>query len=139
MTVKELMTSSVCYVKSEAPISDVINLIKQYDIGIVPVCDNKGCLQGIITDRDIVLRCLSLGLRDFSKIKATEIMTDVIFSVSPEISIHDAASVFAKRKVRRLPVVENQRLVGVLSLSDLAKRRIFLAEVGDIMGELAKK
>lgn len=139
MTVKELMTTSVCFVKSDAPIPDAAALMKKNNIGVVPVCDNKGCLLGLLTDRDILLRALTLGTGSLEHMKVSEIMTANVVTVSPEMNVHDAACIFSKKKVHRLPVLENDRLVGMLSLTDLARKKIFLAEVGDIMGAIANK
>lgn len=138
MTVKELMSTNICFVKADADVSDAAALMKKHDIGVVPVCDNKGCLIGLITDRDIVIRALCSEEKEFSHVTAAEIMSEEIAFVTPDMDIHDAARVFSEKKVRRLPVLENSRLVGVLSLSDLAKKRIFLAEVGDIAWAMAK-
>jgi len=138
MTVKELMSANLCFVKAEASVSEAASLMKNRGVGCIPVCDNRGCLLGLITDRDIVTRAFSAENRDFSRIPVTEIMTEDIASVTSEMNVHDAARVFSEKKVHRLPVLENSRLVGILSLSDLAKKRIFLAEVGDIMGSMAK-
>ena len=139
MTVKELMTTRVCFLKSDATIPDAAALMKKNNIGVVPVCDNRGCLLGLITDRDILIRALALGTGSLEQIKVSDIMTASVVTVSPEMNIHDAACMFSKRKVHRLPVLENDRLVGMLSLTDLAKKKIFLAEVGDIMGAIASK
>ena len=139
MTVKELMTTSVCFLKSDASIPDAAALMKKNDIGVVPVCDNRGCLLGLVTDRDILLRALTSGGSAMKEINISDIMTANVVTVSPEMNIHDAACIFSKKKVRRLPVLENDRLVGMLSLTDLAKKKIFLAEVGDVMGAIASK
>lgn len=138
MTVKELMSTNICYIKSDAPLSEAVNLMKKYDIGFVPVCDSKGCLVGLLTDRDILLRIPDSAAPSLKQIPAEEVMTRQVAAVSADMNIHDAACVFSQKKVRRLPVLENARLVGVLSLSDLAKKRIFLAEIGEIMSAIAK-
>lgn len=137
MTVKELMSVNICFVTADADVTAAAALMKKYDIGLIPVCDQKGCLLGLVTDRDIVLRALS-AKEGIEKKKVRHIMTEEIVSVTPMTDIHDAALVFSEKKVRRLPVLDNGRLVGILSLSDLSGKRIFLAEVGEIMGNLAK-
>ena len=139
MTVKELMSANVCFVNGDAPIGDAAALMKKYNIGLVPVCDNKGHLLGLITDRDIVLRALDRESPQEEPLRVSDIMSEDVVTISPETDIHDAACIFSAKKVRRLPVLENSRLVGILSISDLAKKRIYLAEVGDIMGAIAKK
>ncbi len=137
MTVKDLMSVHICYVKKDATAADAAKLMKQYDIGFVPVCDNKGCILGLVTDRDIVLSAISSSTCTLSSLSVSDIMKSDIFAVTAETSVHDAACIFAEKKVRRLPVLENNKLVGVLALSDLAKKKIFLAEVGDIMGSIS--
>lgn len=139
MTVKELMTTSVCFLKSDATIPDAAALMKKNNIGVVPVCDNRGCLLGLVTDRDILIRALTLGAGSLEQMKVSDIMTASVVTASPEMNIHDVACIFSKKKVHRLPVLENDRLVGMLSLTDLAKKKIFLAEVGDIMGAIASR
>lgn len=139
MTVKELMTTSVCFLKPDASISDAAALMKKNNIGIVPICDNRGCLLGLVTDRDILMRVSTADAASIELTKISDIMTTNLVTISPEMNVHDAACLFSKKKVHRLPVLENGRLVGMLSLTDLAKKKIFLAEVGDIMGAIATK
>lgn len=138
MIVKEIMTTNVCFVKPEATVPQVVKQMMSENIGFVPICDNVGNLLGVITDRDIIMRAFFLGTSDLSDLTASEIMTSDIATVAPNMNIHDAALVFSAHKVRRLPVLENSKLVGVLSMSDLAKKKIFLAEVGDIFGAITK-
>jgi CBS domain-containing protein len=143
MLVKELMSSSVCFVKEDASLLDIAALMKKHDVGLIPVCDNKGCLLGVITDRDIVLKLAennpSINMESKAAPVAETIMNKSPVTIASDLNIHDAACVFSQHRLRRLPVVENHRLVGILSISDLAKRKLFLAEVGDILGEIAKK
>ena len=138
MVVKELMSANICFTKPDASVFDAAVLMKKYDIGFVPVCDNNGALLGLLTDRDILLKTLRDEKGPDITLSVSDIMTKEVCTVSSDTDIHDAACIFGEKKVRRLAVVENSRLVGVLSLSDLAKKKIFLAEVGDIMGSLAK-
>ncbi len=148
MIVKELMSTSVCFVKADGTVADAVALMKKYDIGFVPICDNKGCLIGLVTDRDIVLRALTESSPErqtdtlsinTNQIPVSSIMSTDVVTVTSDINIHDAALLFSKKGVRRLPVLENGRLVGVLSLSDLARKRIFLSEIGDIMNSITKR
>lgn len=142
MIVKELMTSNVCFVTADASAKDAAALMKRYNIGLIPVCDSKGCLLGVISDRDILIRAVlpdSAETNSLNTLKAAEIMSENAVTISPEKNIHDAACIFSKSRLRRLPVTENARLIGILSISDLAKKRIFLAEVGEILGAIAVK
>ncbi len=133
MTVKELMTTNVIFIKKEADLNQAVRLMKQHNIGMLLVCDNLGKPEGLLTDRDILLY-LSNDNGTLEEIPVSEVMSKNLITLNSEMNIHDAACLFSKHRLRRLPVVENSRLVGVLSISDLARKRIFLAEVGEIMG-----
>lgn len=139
MLVKEMMQTKVYFVTANSTLSDIISLLRNYNIGIVPVCDNTGALMGVITDRDIIMRIPDFGSFDVrTTTLARDIMTTDVSTVSSTAEIHDAAKIFSNKKVHRLPVLENGKLAGMLSISDLAKKRVFLAEVGDIIGSIAE-
>ncbi|MDD4377492.1 MAG: CBS domain-containing protein [Eubacteriales bacterium] len=136
MIVKDLMTTNICFVKPDATIMQVAKQMKSENIGLVPVCDNTGVLLGVITDRDIIMRAFVLGTTNLEGLTAKDVMSEHIYTITPEMNIHDAALVFSEHKVRRLPVLENKKLVGILSLTDLAKKKIYLSEIGDIFGAM---
>ena len=139
MLVKELMQTKVYFVMADSPMQDVISLMKNYNLGIVTVCDKTGALMGVITDRDIIIRYpLSGGFDRGGTPVARDIMSENIASVNSTAEIHDAAVIFSKKKVHRLPVLENGKLAVMLSISDLAGKRIFLAEVGEIIGAISE-
>ena len=112
------MTSRVVKVSADEPIRKAAELMKEWNVGAVPV-EKDGKLSGMITDRDIILRCIASGKPD--TVKAEDVMTDVkLVCISPEHSVTEAARLMAKEKVRRLPVCENGKIIGILSLSDIA-------------------
>ena len=132
MLVKDLMTAAVTSVPPGSAVDSAIKVMRSEDVGIVPVCDIQGHLLGVITDRDILIR------DGFGK-TVDEIMSrDVIFA-APKDDIHDAAMKMSQYGVRRLPVVENEKLIGMLSLKDLAGKRIFTAEIGHIIYNICNK
>jgi len=130
MIVKDLMSTSISTVLPDDTIHAVMELMKTENIGAVPVCDAQKHLLGIITDRDLIIRHGNGTL-------AEDVMTVSPFTISPKEDIHTAALVFSDKGVRRLPVVENDKLVGILSLRDLARKRIFIAEIGHIIYALS--
>ena len=119
MYIKDMMTRRAVSVAPDEPITAAARLLKRDNIGSVPVCDSKGQLQGIITDRDIVLRCVAAGV-DPDKTLIRDVMTTGVLTVSPTDTVESAAALMGKAQVRRLPVCENGTLVGMLSLGDLA-------------------
>ena len=126
MLVKDLMSSSVNCVSPDDSIERIIFTMKSEDVGILPVCDKKNPVLGVITDRDVVLR------QDKAS-TARELMTENVITVNSGDDIHQAALKFSKYGIHRLPVVENQRLIGILSLKDMAKKKVFTAEIGHII------
>ena len=126
MLVKDLMSASISYVFQDDTIERVIFIMKSEDVGILPVCDKQNHVLWVITDRDIVVR------NDNTKL-ASEIMTENVVTVNSGDDIHQAALKFSKYGIHRLPVIDNQRLVGMLSLKDLAKKKVLTAEIGHII------
>ena len=126
MLVKDLMTAAVTSVPPGSAVDSAIKVMRSEDVGIVPVCDIQGHLLGVITDRDILIRD-GLGKT------VDEIMSRDVIYAAPKDNIHDAALKMSQYGVRRLPVVENEKLIGMLSLKDLAGKRIFTAEIGHII------
>lgn len=118
MKVKDIMTSRVVKVSADEPVRRAAELMKEWDVGVVPVIKD-GKFSGIVTDRDIILRCIAEGRPD--TVKAEDVMTDdKLVCISPEHSLTEAARLMAREHVRRLPVCDNGKLVGMLSLSDIA-------------------
>ena len=132
MLVKDLMTAAVTSVPPESAVDSAIKVMRSEDVGIVPVCDIQGHLLGVITDRDILIR------DGFGK-TVDEIMSRDVISAAPKDDIHDAALKMSQYGVRRLPVLENEKLTGMLSLKDLAGKRIFTAEIGHIIYNICNK
>lgn len=132
MIVKDLMSTSVSTVLPDDSLQAVIELMRTENIGAVPVCDAQKHLLGIITDRDIIIRT-RFDLPDSFNYTAEKVMTKHPVSVSSKTDIHDAALCFSEKGVRRLPVVDNEKLIGILSLRDLARKKIFIAEIGHII------
>ena len=120
MLVSEVMSRQVISMSTDEPCTRAARLISRYNIGAVPVCGENGRLRGIVTDRDIVLRCVaSENDPDLTPVK--EIMSRCVLSVSPESSVTEAADIMSKGQIRRLPVVSKGKLVGVISLSAISR------------------
>lgn len=96
---------------------EVSRKMRNLNVGAIPIVDGEQ-LVGMITDRDIVIRGIAGKKPPSSKVET--IMSDEIISVSPDTSAKEAAQLMAKHQIRRLPVVENNKLVGIISLGDFA-------------------
>ena len=135
MKVRDLMTSSVSCVRPETSLAQVARQMKQQNVGAIPVCNDKGEPLGIVTDRDIVLRSVSA---DGTPATAGEIMTKNLVFATPDMNTHEAALLFANHQVRRLPVVQDRKLVGMLSMADIARKSIYIDEAGDALNAISK-
>ena len=113
---KELMTSPAIYWEEQTPIKDVISLMKDNNIGFIPITKNK-ILIGVVTDRDILIR--GVGVYKLNT-KINKIMTNgEIYFVSPDTPVEEAAKKMAEHKIRRLVVLENGYVAGVLTTKNL--------------------
>lgn len=136
MKVKNIMSANVVSVSPEENIAVAARLLSRHNLGALPVCTKEGKLRGLLTDRDIVLRCVAAE-DEATGTKVSEIMTRRLISISPEADIHEATELMAREKIRRLPVEENGRLVGMVSLGDVAKVPDFSMEVGQALCEIS--
>ncbi len=93
--------------------------LTQYNIGALPVCGRDGQVYGMLTDRDLVTRCMASG-RNPASMKVRDVMTGRVVSAGPDMEASAAAHLMGREQVRRLPVVENGKLCGMVSLADLA-------------------
>ncbi len=127
MQVKDIMSDRVISVSPEENLAVAARLLSRYNIGALPVCTKDGKLKGMVTDRDIVLRCVA-NEEDANSVKVSEIMTRRIVSIEASQSLHDATDLMAKKQIRRLPVEEKGKVVGMISIGDLAKVPDFSTE-----------
>ena len=137
MKVKDIMTTPALSVGKNTDIYHVAKLISENDVGVIPVCDDNGNICGVITDRDIVLRAIGEG-KDVKTTSASDIMTKDVTTVSPFTDLDDAFDIMSDIKVRRLPVVNESELVGMLTLGDLSQSLDYSFEVSDALCEVCK-
>ncbi len=126
MIVKELMSSSIITANPDDSFEHICFIMKSEDVGVVPVCDKQNHLLGIITDRDLIIRL-------DNELAAKDLMSKSPITVNSGDDIHEAAMMFSKYRIRRLPVLDGDRLVGMLTLKDLAKKKVLTAEIGHII------
>jgi CBS domain-containing protein len=117
--IREVMTPSPETVESGQPVAEAAKLMKKADAGMIPVVE-QGQLFGTVTDRDIVLRVIAEG-KSTASTTVGEIASGEVVTVDPEQELEEALELMAKHQVRRLPVVENGRLIGVLAQADVAR------------------
>jgi CBS domain-containing protein len=133
--VRDVMTPGPETIQADRPAAEAAKLMKEADAGMIPVVNN-GNILGTVTDRDIVVRLVAEG-RDPQSTPVYEIASTEIVTIEPDRDLDEALELMAKHKVRRLPVVENGRLVGVLAQADVA-REGDEKEVGHTVEEISK-
>ena len=122
MKVKECMCSEIACVNPDSKITDVAKLMLNKHVGCIPVCDNNKKIVGLVTDRDLILRSLACE-KDIKQTPVSEVMTTKIFNVSPDAEVSEAEKIMCECQVRRVPVVENDILVGIITVGDLANNK----------------
>lgn len=128
MKVRNIMNSRPVTAEASDSAEKAALLMSEHGIGAIPVTDGKdGKIVGIITDRDIILRCVAEKKNTVST-PISEIMSEGAVTVSPEHSLTEAARIMAKEQIRRLPVCENGKVVGIVSLGDISRAGGMFAE-----------
>ncbi len=118
-TVRDAMTPDPRCVDASAPVTEAAKEMRDADVGAILVTESDG-LSGIVTDRDIVLRSVAEG-KDPSQVTAGDVSTSNPETLSPDEELSDAVRRVKESNIRRLPVVEDGKPVGILSLGDLAQ------------------
>ena len=137
MKVRDLMTPNPACAAPDTTIEEIATLMKEEDIGCVPIIDEDGEVAGVITDRDIVLRCIAEG-KDPAECRADDIISPQTVTIDPHADSKEAARIMADRQIRRLAVVEKGRLVGMLSLGDVAVKQHDDRLSGDVLQEVSE-
>ena len=119
MKVKDCMQKDVQYVTPETTVQDVAKLMQNKHIGCVAVCNKNKNLVGLVTDRDLILRSLACE-KDIKETPVSEVMTTNIYKTTPEAESQEVVRIMCDSQVRRVPVIENGTLVGIVTLGDLA-------------------
>jgi CBS domain-containing protein len=120
-SVRDLMTSNPQTVEPDAPVAEAAKLMKQEDVGIVPVVEGDR-LVGTLTDRDIAVRVVAEG-KDPQSTKVSEIASSDLVTIDPQQDLDEALRLMAQHQVRRLPVVEEDgKLVGIVAQADVARQ-----------------
>jgi CBS domain-containing protein len=119
MSIKEVMTSQVKACEPSATVVDAAKLMAQEDVGPIPIVEGRR-LVGIVTDRDIVVKGVAAG-KDMTSTTVGDIASRDLVTTTPDADMNEALEVMAVKQVRRLPVVEGDRLVGIVAQADIAR------------------
>lgn len=136
MKVRDIMTKPAIHISPGESVEVAARTLAHYNIGVLPVCGNDGKLCGLVTDRDMVTRCMASGKLP-ANTTVREIMTGQVTSVQPDMEAGVAAHLMGRQQIRRLPVVENGKLCGMVSLGDLAKREESVMDAADALNDIS--
>jgi CBS domain-containing protein len=115
--VESIMTKNVATVSPNQTVQEAAQLMSQKNVGALPVVEN-GQMKGIVTDRDITLRTTAKGLNASTPV--SQVMSTSLVTGTSNMSIQEAANVMSQHQIRRLPIVENNQLRGIVALGDIA-------------------
>ncbi|MEN6314202.1 MAG: CBS domain-containing protein [Clostridiaceae bacterium] len=136
MKAKDIMTKNVAYIKPDSTVTEAAKLMQQHNVGSIPVCDQTGVV-GMVTDRDIVVRNVITG-SDPQSTPVSNIMTTKVATVTPDTDIELVSDIMSKNQVRRIPVVDNKTLVGIVALGDLATDKRFDVEASGALTDISR-
>nr|WP_231618201.1 CBS domain-containing protein [Fictibacillus sp. 23RED33] len=130
------MTRNVDYVTPQDNVYEVAVKMKQDNVGVIPVCENDQII-GVITDRDIVVR--GVAEKRPGSTKVSDVMSDNLFTGSADMTVEEAAELMADKQVRILPIVENNKLVGIISLGDLSLAKESDSAAGHTLSQVSEQ
>jgi CBS domain-containing protein len=130
-TAREIMTADVTCVGEKETLRDAAAKMAQLDVGSLPICGDDERLKGMLTDRDIVVKALAKG-RDASEVTAGEFAQGKPITIGADDDAEEILRTMSQHQVRRLPVIDGHRLVGIVALADVA-RALPDRPVGDLI------
>ena len=136
MKLREIMTRQVVRINPEEPVSVAARMLEHYNVGALPVCDGRGQVCGLVTDRDLVTRCIASG-RNPVATPVRDVMTRNVISAREDMDVAVAAHLMGREQIRRLVVIENGKLCGMVSLGDLANREQTSLDAGDALTDIS--
>ena len=133
MKVRDIMTNHVVRIGAEEPVEVAARAFAHYNVGMLPVCGADGRLRGVVTDRDLVTRCIAAE-RSPEKTRVADVMTVRVISAAPDMEASAAAFLMGREQIRRLPVLNEGRLCGMVSIGDLAGREETSYDAAEALG-----
>ena len=137
MKLREIMTNTVVRINPEETVAVAARTLARYNIGMLPVCGGDGRLCGVVTDRDLVTRCIAAG-KEPTRTTVREVMTSNVVSARQDMDTVAAAQLMGRQQIRRLPVLENGKLCGMVSLGDLASSEETVYDATDALSGISR-
>lgn len=137
MKLRDIMTKDVKFVNTNDNVTNAAKIMENQNVGAVPVCEGNRPV-GMLTDRDIVLRNVAQG-KDYNNTVVSDVMSNRVIYGTSDMDVHEAANLMSKYQIRRLPVVENNKIVGIVAIGDLAVQDILVDDAGDALSTISQK
>jgi CBS domain-containing protein len=134
-TIRDLMTENPCAIDADKPVAYAAKMMRDENVGLAPIVEGEK-LVGTLTDRDIAIRVVAEG-KDPQTTTVREVATTRVVTIDPNQDLADALRLMAKNQVRRLPVVEDGRLAGIVAQADVA-RHASDQQTGEVVEEISK-
>jgi len=134
-TARDIMTADATCAGADETLAEAARKMRDLDVGALPICGPDDRLAGMITDRDIAIRAVAEG-KDPSTVKVSELADGKPVTIGADDSVEEALATMSKHGVRRLPVIDGQKLVGMVSQADVAKN-LPEAKVGDLVDAIS--
>ena len=136
MKIRDIMTSPAISISPNESVEVAARTLTHYNVGALPVCGSDGKICGLVTDRDLVTRCMASN-RAPGQTTVRDVMTGQVMSVQPDMEIDAAARLMGKQQIRRLPVTQNGKLCGMVSLGDIATKQENLADTAGVLADVS--
>ena len=134
-TIRDLMTKNPCAIDADQPVAHAAKMMRDENVGLAPIVEGQK-LVGTLTDRDIAIRVVAEG-KDPQKTTVREVATTSVVTIDPNQDLAEALRLMAQNQVRRLPVVEDGRLAGIVAQADVAKHSSD-EQTGEVVEEISK-
>jgi CBS domain-containing protein len=119
-TARDIMHAGAACIGESQTLLHASQQMRDLDVGALPICGDDGRLLGIVTDRDIVVKCIANGV-DPGTATAGQLAQAEPVAIGPSANVDEVLNLMAENQIRRLPVIDNQRVVGMISEADLAR------------------
>lgn len=136
-TAREIMTPDAEWIDVDATVAEAARRMADETFGALPICDGEGQLQGVVTDRDIVVKVVAGGLDPETTTVGQLATQPQVVTIGADDSLEEAIRTMKDHAVRRLPVIDGTKLVGMVSQADIA-RAMPDAKVGDLVGDISE-
>jgi CBS domain-containing protein len=134
-TARDVMTTGAQCIKEDQTLAEAARMMRDLDVGSLPICGTDNKLHGMITDRDIVVKCIAED-GDCTQTRAGDLAQGSVHWVSADADIDDVLAQMSEHQVKRMPIVENHRLIGMISETDLTKSNIDEAQLADVITDV---